>query len=53
MVTPFDFDWCRLVTVAGTKNKWRGTQTHNQLAQQMEPIIGAGCLSGPVPKIDF
>jgi hypothetical protein len=46
MVTPSDFDWCQIVTVAGTENNRRGTQTHSQPAQKMEPIIGADyCLS--------
>jgi hypothetical protein len=31
MITHPDFDWCRLVTVAGTENNRRGTQTHSQL----------------------
>jgi hypothetical protein len=53
MVTSSDFDWCQLVTVAGTKNNRRGTETRSQLAQKMELIIGAGCLSGLVPKIVF
>jgi hypothetical protein len=53
MVTPPDFDWCWLVTVAGTENNRHGTQTHSQLAPKMESIISAGCLSGPVPKINF
>jgi hypothetical protein len=53
MVTPPDFDWCRLITVAGTENNLRGTQTHSQPAPKIELIIGAGCLSRPVPKIDF
>jgi hypothetical protein len=29
MVTPPDFDWCRLVTVTGTKNNRCGTQTRS------------------------
>jgi hypothetical protein len=53
MVTPSDFNWCRLITVAGTENNQRGTQTCSQPAQKMELIIGAGYLSGPVLKINF
>jgi hypothetical protein len=34
MVTPSDFDWCQIVTVAGTENNRRGTQTHSQPAQK-------------------
>jgi hypothetical protein len=53
MVTLPDFEWCRLVTVADTQNNQCETQTCSEPAQKMEPIIGAGCLSGPVTKIDF
>jgi hypothetical protein len=53
MVTRSDFDWCRLVTIPGTKNNRCGNQTRSQPAQKMEPIIGTDCLNGPVPKIDL
>jgi hypothetical protein len=34
MLTPPDFDWCQLETVAGTKNNRRRTQTRSQTAQK-------------------
>jgi hypothetical protein len=53
MVTTPDFEWYQLVTIDDTQNNQRGTQTRTHPAQKMEPIIGAGYLIGPVPKIDF
>jgi hypothetical protein len=53
MVTPLDFEWCRLLTVVDTQNNRCGTQTRSQPAKKMEPIIGIGYLNGPVLKINF
>jgi hypothetical protein len=53
MVTPPNFEWCQLVTVADIQNNRRGTQTRGHPAPKMERIIGVGCFSRPVPLIDF
>jgi hypothetical protein len=29
MVTPPDFEWCRLVTIADTQKNWHGTEYHS------------------------
>jgi hypothetical protein len=39
MVTPPDFDWCQLVTVAGIKNNQRRTQTRSQTAQKWSRLL--------------